>query len=102
MNILRNLVLKDLKLNDLKQLAKEKAEAIYEKQYDELEHEYQIYKRDLQSIIDRNKDKIQKQKEELLKRQQLEQQERERQKQLEKQRPQNKVPQPQQKFQNQI
>ena len=47
------------------QLAKEKADAIYEKHYDELTHEYQIYKRDLQSIIDRNKDKIQKQKEEL-------------------------------------
>ena len=47
---------------------------------------------------------LQKQKEELLKRQQLEQQERERERQklLEKQRPQNKVPQPQQKFQNQI
>ena len=47
------------------QLAKEKAEAIYEKRYDELAHEYQIYKRDLQTIIDRNKDKIQKQEQEL-------------------------------------
>ena len=28
-------------------------------------HEYQIYKRDLQSIIDRNKDKIQEQENEL-------------------------------------
>ena len=28
-------------------------------------HEYQIYKRDLQSIIDRNKDKIQEQEDEL-------------------------------------
>lgn len=47
------------------QLAKEKAEAIYEKRYDELEHEYQIYKKDLQIIIDKNKDKIQKQEQEL-------------------------------------
>ena len=47
------------------QLAKEKAEAIYEKRYDELAHEYQIYKRDLQTIIDRNKDRIQKQEEQL-------------------------------------
>ena len=47
------------------QLAREKAEAIYEKHYNELEHEYQIYKRDLQSIIDRNKNKIQEQEQEL-------------------------------------
>lgn len=47
------------------QLANEKAEAIYEKRFDELMHEYQIYKRDLQSIIDRNKDKIQEQEQEL-------------------------------------
>ena len=47
------------------QLAKEKAQAIYEKRYDELEYEYQGYKRDLQSIIDRNKDKIQEQEQEL-------------------------------------
>lgn len=47
------------------QLAKEKADAIYEKQYNDLMHEYQIYKRDLQSIIDRNKDKIQEQENEL-------------------------------------
>jgi alanyl-tRNA synthetase len=46
-------------------LANEKAEAIYEKRYDELAHEYQIYKRDLQAIIDRNKDKIQEQEAEL-------------------------------------
>lgn len=47
------------------QLAKEKAEAIYEKQYNDLMHEYQIYKRDLQSIIDRNKNEIQEQENEL-------------------------------------
>jgi len=47
------------------QLAKEKANAIYEKQYNDLMHEYQIYKRDLQSIIDRNKNKIQEQENEL-------------------------------------
>lgn len=47
------------------QLAKEKADAIYVRRYDELEHEFQEYKRDLQSIIDRNKDKIQKQEDEL-------------------------------------
>lgn len=46
-------------------MAKEKAEAIYEKQYDDLMQEYQIYKRDLQSIIDRNKSKIQEQENEL-------------------------------------
>ena len=47
------------------QLANEKAEAIYEKRLDELMHEHQILKRDLQTIIDRNKDKIQKQEQEL-------------------------------------
>ena len=47
------------------QLANEKAEAVYEKRLDELMHEYQIYKRDLQSIIDRNNDKIQEQEQEL-------------------------------------
>ena len=47
------------------QLANEKAEAVYEKRLDELMHEYQIYKKDLQSIIDRNKDKIQEQEQEL-------------------------------------
>ena len=47
------------------QLANEKAEAVYEKRLDELIHEYQIYKRDLQSIIDRNNDKIQEQEQEL-------------------------------------
>lgn len=47
------------------QLAKEKAKAIYEKQYDDLMYEYQTYKRDLQSIIDRNKSKIQEQENEL-------------------------------------
>ena len=46
-------------------LANEKAEAIYEKRSSELEHKYQEYKRDLQSTIDRNKDQIQKQKDEL-------------------------------------
>lgn len=34
------------------QLANEKANALYEKKCLELEHEYQGYKRDLQSIID--------------------------------------------------
>lgn len=47
------------------QLANEKANALYEKKCLELEHEYQGYKRDLQSIIDWNKDKIQKQENEL-------------------------------------
>lgn len=47
------------------QLASEKADALYEKKCSELEHEYQVYKRDLQSIIDWNKDKIQKQENEL-------------------------------------
>lgn len=47
------------------QLAKEKANAIYKKQYDDLMHEYQIYKRDLQSIIDRNTNKIREQEDEL-------------------------------------
>lgn len=47
------------------QLANEKAEAIYEKRLDELMHEHQVIKRDLQSIIDRNKNKIQEQENEL-------------------------------------
>lgn len=34
------------------QLAKEKAEAIYNKKYSELEHEYEIYKKNLQTTID--------------------------------------------------
>lgn len=52
-------------ISQSEQLANEKAKAIYEKRYDELEHEYQGYKRDLQSIIDRNKDKIQEQEQKL-------------------------------------
>ena len=52
-------------ISQSEQLATEKADAIYVKRYDELEHEFQEYKRDLQSIIDRNKDKIQKQEDEL-------------------------------------
>lgn len=48
-------------ISQSEQLAKEKADAMYEKKYSELAHEYQIYKRDLQSIIDRNKNKIQEQ-----------------------------------------
>ena len=47
------------------QLANEKAEAIYEKRLDELMHEHQVIKHDLQSIIDRNKNKIQEQENEL-------------------------------------
>lgn len=47
------------------QLANEKAEAIYEKRLDELMHEHRVIKHDLQSIIDRNKDKIQEQEQEL-------------------------------------
>lgn len=47
------------------QLANEKAEAVYEKRLDELMHEHQVIKHDLQSIIDKNKDKIQEQEQEL-------------------------------------
>lgn len=47
------------------QLAKEKAEAIYNKKYSELEHEYEIYKKNLQTTIDWNENKIQEQKNEL-------------------------------------
>ena len=47
------------------QLANEKAEAVYEKRLDELMHEHQIIKHDLQSIIDRNQNKIQEQENEL-------------------------------------
>ena len=47
------------------QLAKEKADAVYEKKYSELEHEYALVKRDHQAIADRLVEKIEKEKAEL-------------------------------------
>ena len=46
-------------------LAQEKANAVYSKRCLELQQTYEIYKKDFQSIIDKNKDKIQEQKDEL-------------------------------------
>lgn len=53
-------------INQSEKLANERAEAIYDKKLSELLHEYQTYKKDLQTIIDRNEDKI-KQQEDALK-----------------------------------